>query len=508
MSRIITDMLDLTTKRFHDKVAFADENKSMSFAEVRDNARKIATVLARRGVFHKPVAVFLDKSVDEIVSFMGVLYSGNFFSPIDVEMPLNRTNNIMASLSPECIITNKDHVDRVKELPGSKMVIVVEEAYNGTIDERTLERCGRKTLSSDPAYVLFTSGSTGLPKGVIVSHKSVISYAEWVTDTFSINEDVVLGNQTPFYFSMSVLDIYTTINTGCTMEIIPKNLFSKPEKLMDYVLSRKVNTIYWVPSALNLVANSGVLDTTDMSTIKKILFAGEVMPNKQLNILRRHLPNTLFANLFGPTEVTDICTYYVVDRDFKDDEPLPIGYPCINTDVIILDNDDREILPEDTESIGELCVRGIQLAYGYYNNKKKTDEVFVQNPLNHFYPEKIYRTGDLVKYNSYGEIMYIGRKDFQIKVSGYRVELGEIETAISSVNGVQSTCCLFDDERKLIVCVYTGEVDKRTIRSQIKTMIPRYMLPHKYVKLDNMPLNTNGKIDRIRLKIELISESE
>lgn len=284
------------------------------------------------------------------------------------------------------------------------------------------------------------------------------------------------------------------------MQILPKALFTKPDKMIDYLKSHEVNTIYWVPAALSLMAKSNELERTNISFLKKILFAGEVMPNSVLNIWRKANKEALYANLFGPTELTDICTYYVVDREFKDEEPLPIGKACLNTGVLVLDEHDNLIGEDNTEDIGELCVSGSILAYGYYHNEEKTRQVFVQNPLNKVYDETIYRTGDLVRYNEYSELMYVGRKDFQVKVSGYRIELGEIETAVSSISSVRLNCCIFDPEDELLILFYEGETTKKEIRSELRQKLPRYMMPHKYVHMDSMPLNANGKIDRIKLK--------
>lgn len=508
MARIITDYLEETSRLYPEKIAFSDEEKSLTFAEVRQSALCLATYFVENKIFKKPVAIYLDKGVDVVVSFMGCAYSGNFYSPLDSDMPISRAKNIIETLQPECIITCEKYADKVKELSNSASVVKLEDILNQEADEKMVLACGKRIVETDILYILFTSGSTGNPKGVIISHHSAISYVNWATNTFQLDKDGILGNQTPFYFSMSVFDIYTTLKNASTMYIIPKRYFSNSETLLEYISEKKINLIYWVPSALMIVANGNALCKVDLSFVKKILFAGEVMPNKQLNIWRKNVPNALFANLFGPTEVTDICTYYIVDREFKDDESLPIGYPCENTDVLVFDENDNLIDSNEIDKVGELCVRGSCLAYGYYNNEEKTAEAFVQNPLNKSYHETVYRTGDLVKYNSYGEIMYIGRKDFQIKVSGYRIELGEIETAVSSVPEVDANCCVFDEKRQLIMCFFMGnEVDKKKIKTKIKEVLPRYMMPHKYIKLEKMPLNSNGKIDRIILKKEYIDKT-
>lgn len=221
------------------------------------------------------------------------------------------------------------------------------------------------------------------------------------------------------------------------------------------------------------------------------------MPNKQLNTWRKFLPDVTYANLYGPTEITDACTYYIVDREFPDDEPLPIGIPMANTDILVLNEKDELVTGDE---VGELCVRGTSLSMGYYRNPEKTKEAFVQNPLNPFVPEIIYRTGDLVKYNEYGEIIYLSRKDFQIKHMGHRIELGEIETAVSSLEEISLCCCLYDEKHQRIELFIEAELDKAYINERLSRMIPEYMLPNKVITLEEMPINANGKIDRVKLK--------
>ena len=346
--------------------------------------------------------------------------------------------------------------------------------------------------------MLFTSGSTGVPKGVSICHRSVIDYIDWVTETFNITQKDTFGNQAPFYFDNSILDIYSCMKTGATLNIIPKKLFFQPVPLLEYIKYNKINTIFWVPSALIVVSKLKAFRNVDLSdTLKRVLFCGEVMPNKQLNIWRKFLPNVTYANLYGPTEITDACTYYIVDREFSDDEPLPIGIPMSNTDILVLNDEDKLVTDDE---VGELCVRGTSLAMGYYNNPEKTRSAFVQNPLNKAVPEIIYRTGDLVRYNEYREIIYISRKDFQIKHLGHRIELGEIETAISSLEEVTLNCCLYDEKNQRIVLFVDAQVDRDYIKERIEKLVPEYMIPGKVIYLENMPINANGKIDRIKLK--------
>jgi non-ribosomal peptide synthetase component F len=271
---------------------------------------------------------------------------------------------------------------------------------------------------------------------------------------------------------------------------------------MEFLKERKVNTIYWVPSALSIVANYDMFKYAELPDMKKVLFAGEVMPTRQLNYWIKNIPDAMYANLFGPTETTDICTYYVVDRTFADDEPLPMGGPCNNCDVFVLDEAGQEVTPDIDEATGyskegELYARGSFVAPGYYGNKEKTEEAFVQNPLNPYYPEIVYKTGDLVKYNRYGELVYITRKDFQIKHMGYRIELGEIEAAAGAIEGIKSYACIYDPELDKIVFVYEGKkLGEDIIINAISDRVPHYMVPNIVVRLKSMPHNQNGKIDR------------
>jgi non-ribosomal peptide synthetase component F len=252
------------------------------------------------------------------------------------------------------------------------------------------------------------------------------------------------------------------------------------------------------------IANLGILEKETIPTLRKVFFAGEVFPTKALNIWRRNLPNVLFVNLYGPTEITVDCTYFVLEREFEDDAPIPIGIPCRNSDVLILTDENK--LAQVGE-IGELCVRGSSLALGYYNNPEQTAKAFVQNPLNSSYPELIYRTGDLVHTNQSGEIMFDGRKDFQIKHQGYRIELAEIENACQALPEIQNACVLYNQTQKEIILIFetNGDVNAKTLRSRLQTRLPKYMLPTSFVEIQEMPRNQNGKIDRQALTAQYAS---
>lgn len=283
--------------------------------------------------------------------------------------------------------------------------------------------------------------------------------------------------------------------TGATLNIIPEGNFAFPAKLIDYLNEYKITFVFWVPFVLVTVANFKLLDKKTPQYLRDVFFAGEVMPNKQLNYWRSHLPNCRYVNLYGPTEITVDCTYYIVDREFKDDDPLPIGIPCRNTDILILK--DRQSKCENGE-IGEICVRGSSLANGYYNNPEKTSEAFIQNPLNHAYPELIYCTSDLGYFNEYGEVMFMGRADSQIKHKGYRIELGEIENAIAGSKLVEACCIVYNRDKQRITLIYSNDktLSSADIRKELYEKLPAYMLPSALIQEVEMKRNSNGKIDR------------
>lgn len=292
---------------------------------------------------------------------------------------------------------------------------------------------------------------------------------------------------------------------SCTMVIIPETYTIFPVKLLQYVADMNITYIFWVPTIMVNIANMDLLSKIPIPNVKMVWFAGEVFPTRQFNYWRNHLPNAIFVNLYGPTEVTVDCAYYIVDREIFDNEPIPIGYPCRNTDIIILNTNNTLITEPNIE--GELCVRGSSLAMGYYNNPEKTAAVFVQNPLNTAYPELIYRTGDIVFINEFGELVYKGRNDSLIKHMGKRIELGEIEHIIlNTLHLLKNGCAIYDAIKKEIVFFYEADskYSAAELRKAISKMLPNYMIPTKFIWMKILPRNTNGKIDRLKLKESIV----
>lgn len=489
-----------------DKVAIIDRDRRFTFGQVERYAKNCATLILRKTLtVNQPVAVFLPKSAEAIIADLGILYTGNCYANLDIKSPPQRLKSMLQNLQASVIITSAPHGATLRNLgvPEDQLLLVEQALTPEAVFEnpQLLERI-KSVIDTDPVYILYTSGSTGVPKGVIIPHRGVIDYIDWAQDCYKVSADEVIGNQAPFFFDNSTLDIYLCLSCGATLVLIPEEIFGYPLKLIQFVEQSGITTFFWVPSVMTNVANCKILDSLAPPGLQKILFAGEVMPTKTLNYWRRKYPQALFSNLYGPTEITVDCTYYIVDRDFNDVEALPIGFPCRNTDVLIL-NEKNE--PAKTDEPGELCVRGSSLALGYWNNPEKTAAVFVQNPLNPRYPELIYRTGDLVSRNARGEIIFIGRKDFQIKHLGYRIELGEIEHAAFQVDGIHNGCVIYNQDKKEIALFFESDRDLSPtfIRERMLTHIPKYMLPTSFHRLDKIPLTANGKYDRQKLAANL-----
>ena len=502
MQKNVLEYFEATAVEHASKLAILDGERSITFGELWRYSRRLAFKIKQtRDAVNQPMAVFLPKSADSIAAFLGILYSGNIYVPMDTKSPVARVRGIVENLENPIIITSEEYYGTLLESGLDRgHIIDIKEAYSESIkyDNDLVTIYSESIIDTDPVYIIYTSGSTGIPKGVVVSHRGVIDYIDWAVDCFNVTAQEIIGSQAPFYFDNSTLDIYLCLATGATLVLIPEQHFAFPIRLMEYVEEQNINFIFWVPSVMINVANTRALDHVRVDCLEKILFAGEVMPNRHLNYWRQCLPDALYANLYGPTEITVDCTYYIVEKEFDDNDKLPIGFPCRNTDILILTEDNRAA---EVDEQGELCVRGTSLALGYWNNPQKSAEVFTQNPLNKNYFDRIYRTGDFAYTNSEREIIFLGRKDAQIKHMGYRIELGDIETTLLSLEGIHNSCVLYNKDKQEITMFYEGssELTKAQIRKELVPLLPKYMIPTKIHKLDNLPMNKNGKIDRPQL---------
>ena len=330
----------------------------------------------------------------------------------------------------------------------------------------------------------------------------MLDYTETLCRAVGFDRDTVFGNQTPLYFDAPLKEIMPTIKYGATAYLIPKQLFMFPVKLCDYLNEHKINTVCWVVSALTMISSLGVLASNPPKHLRTVCFGSEVFPKVQYELWRAALPDAKFFNLYGPTEATGMSCYWAADRVLEVDEPIPIGRPFDNTRILLINEKGKRA---EVGEVGEIYISGTCVTLGYYNNPEKTAEAFVQNPLQSAYPEIVYRTGDLGKYNDHMELVFVSRKDSQIKHMGHRIELGEIEAAAATVEGVGRVCCVYPAEQKKIVMYYVGTIEPAQLGKELRLLLPRYMLPAVAHKLDTMPLTDNGKLNR-RFLLEKASE--
>lgn len=497
----ILEYLENSSRLYPDKPAFCEESGFASYSELQDDSKRVGSCLAELVSARSPVAILLDKSVLNIKAMLGVMYAGCFYVEIDTKMPISRIQKIFHILQPAVLVSDEAHYKLTEDLASTAHIKIVEisRAITHEINDRSLSNIRKNHIDEDLAYVLYTSGSTGVPKGVAVSHRALSAYIEWVTKEFHFDCKTVFGSQTPLYFSMSVTDVYGTIASGGTYWIIDPHMFMFPLRLIEWMNKKKINTIYWVPSAYSIVLKMHTFTSVKPQTLRLAMFAGEPMPPSVLQYWKNACGNeTLFANLFGPTETTDICSFYKIPMDWQDEgRPVPIGEHCANLHLLLIKEDGSEA---DFDEEGELYVRGSFLASGYYGDAEKTNLFFVQNPLQDKLPERVYRTGDLAVRDKKGILHYKGRKDNQIKHLGYRIDLGEIEAAAASVFQEGICSALYDKETDQIKLFYTsGTLDAETVKLKLKENLPAYMMPSKYFHVLEMPLNRNGKIDRKKL---------
>lgn len=483
-------ILSQSAKAVPQKLAFITPSDSIAYISLDEKSSALATQILNLNINKSPILIILPKGIEAIISFFGVLKSGNFYTIIDENMPLERINKIIQKLNPALLITNKDLNSNL-----NLKTICIDELSSFKIDTKILNSV--KIIDTDLAYVLFTSGSTGEPKGVSISHKSLIDFIIACTNDLAIDDTHIIANQAPFYFDLSVFDIYVNLFARATAHILPKSIFAFPLKALEYLRINNITTILWVPSVLVYFANSNALNNLS-SSLKMIIACGEMMPTKQLNIWIKALKNSIFYNLYGPTETTLASSFYKVDKKLRDDEILPIGKAFSNSELLVFDEDMKLITKPNIK--GELYIRGTGLSSGYYNDLNKTKEAFIQNPLQNAYTDLIYKTGDIVAYDQNGDLLYYGRLDSQIKLNGFRIELGEIETALSSHPDIYRVACIFKNSQ--IITFYQSSEQIANLKEFLKSKLQEYMIPRKFIHKSKFKLNQNGKIDKEALKNE------
>lgn len=490
----VLDYLEVSAGKLSNKKAVVVNDEFVTYGQLKERSRRIGTALSEKAISGLPVGVFCQKGITALYAFFGTVYAGGCYCFMNTALPDNRLLQIQSVLKANIILTDDNYKDRAEKLFPECKVILIEELLKTQADDNVLSRIRNDFTDTDPLYINFTSGSTGIPKGIAVSHRSVIDFIKYFTEIFRITESDIIANQAPFDFDVSVKDIYSAISAGATLVVIPSELFMKPMELLEYLCRNKITTMIWAVSALCLISTFHALDYKLPDSVSKILFSGEVMPYKHLCYWRGHFPDAMFVNLYGPTEITCNCTYHILKKGEDYADGIPIGKHFPNEDVFLLDSNNRKVLTKDT--IGEIYVRGTALALGYYNNAEKNTLAFIQNPLHNAYPELVYKTGDLAKYNAHNDLVFCGRTDNQIKHMGHRIELEEVEKNISEIDGVERCICIYDKEKSKLKAFYIGCMEKKELHLILKQTMPVYMIPGFIRQVGELPLNKNGKIDR------------
>lgn len=554
----VLEWLEATVAKYPDKPAFSDTESSITFAQVYDIARNTGAYLIEKlGVDRTPVAVFAGRKMVTPAYFLGVVYAGRPYAPIDASLPDKRIEKILENLCPRAIVADRESLEHVesivdelakaegfekpqifvaedisrfewivgadgnckisestggavpgceeetddiaaeneKDTDGGVVAVRVEETDDNSLEMLAAVR--RQMSMTDPLYIIYTSGSTGNPKGVMTSHLSLMTYINAYCDVMHIEGDDVLGNQSPLDYIAAIRDIYLPLKTGCSTAIIPKEYFMEPNALFDYMNEKKVSSVGWSVSAFTILTSLGAFEEVGLKSLRKICFSGSVMPCRVLRKWQENLPEAHFVNQYGPTEATASCTYYIVDHTVEEDEVLPIGQAYDNYRVFLIDEHGNE--PAVGEQ-GEICVCGPILALGYYNDWKRTEAAFTLNPINKAYPERMYRTGDYGRLDEDGILHFCGRMDRQIKHMGHRVELDEVEHAANVVEGVAESCVIYNKAKEVLILFYTGDCDRRSLALSLRDELPGFMVPRKIKKLEQLPKLPNGKYDMKKLE--------
>lgn len=492
----VLEYLERTAGRLPDKIAVDDGRKRYRYGELRALAKKAGVCIAKKTAFQKPVIVFLEKSADVLAVLFGVAYAGCFYVPVNPDFPSARIRKLLEILDASCAVTESRYMEKLRECGFSGSILELAHVFDGEEEAEA----GRRAQEGDLLYGMFTSGSTGVPKLVTVSHRAVLDFIEDFMEIGGITEDDCIGNQAPFDFDVSVKDIYAAVCSGATLALIPKELFSKPGLLLARLSEQNVTVLIWAVTALCMATREPEFCRMIPKSIRKVFFSGEVMPPGQLKIIRDALPEAVCYNLYGPTEVTCNCTWHRIAPDDPIGSKIPIGKPFPKRKIWLLDEKQEAI--RQPNCTGEICVGGNTLASGYYHNEDEQAKRFVKHSFEGGAAELTYHTGDLGYYDAQGRLYFAGRMDFQIKRLGHRVELEEIELEMAKIQGVLQTCCIYDAEHQALVAFYIGTAERGEVRRELRRSLPAYMLPNRIVRLCAFPVNQNGKTDRARLKRE------
>ncbi|MBZ9609065.1 amino acid adenylation domain-containing protein [Clostridium estertheticum] len=523
---LLQDYLNNTTEKFENKIAIKYENKKVTYKELKEASIRISDTLIEMGLaFREAVAIYLDKSHNTIAAMFGVVYATGVYIPLDsCYSPVIRTLSIMEQSKVRYLITSGENLERlVKEIHGNKEllklinVLLIDDKYsldkdifnkyvefnfNKQIKELYKER--GKNISDDLAYILYTSGSTGIPKGVMITHINARTFIEWCCSYFKPSHEDKFLSIAPFHFDLSIFDIFVSIAKGGTLVILPTEKSKNPLNLIEVIKKEEITYIYSVPSLWVAIIKYSKLKKGELTSLKKILFAGEVFQPEYLKKTMEILPDALFYNLYGLIE-TNVCTYYFVkDKECVKDCPVPIGFPCDNTEVVVLNSEGK--LASKGEQ-GELCVRGTIVMKGYYRNEGLTEKSFKVSPIPEHNGERIYCTGDIVVINDEGALEFIGREDSLVKRAGFRIELLEIERILYKDEHIEDVAVvdIKDEEGNTLICAAVKIHGDKMIsiiklKQFIGSILPKYMIPDIIKVIEELPKGANEKINRQDLK--------
>ena len=508
MRYLVHQLLEDSARKGPDAVAVVDRDRSLTYGKLNERSNQLAHLLVERGV--KPgdrVGLYLEKSLEAIVGVYGIMKSGAAYVPLDPEAPVNRLAYIVGDCAIRCLLTSARKTEQASGFAtvgaGVDNLLVLDA--DPEVDKAPTEPVIADVIDQDLAYILYTSGSTGEPKGVMLTHRNALAFIVWAAEEFGVGPSDRLSSHAPLHFDLSVFDLFAAAYGGAAVFLVPPQASLFPPEIVKFIRDLGITVWYSVPSILSMVTLRGGLQKTELPNLRTILFAGEVFPVKYLRQLMALVPHARFANLYGPTE-TNVCTWFEVSP-LDDDvtEPVPIGKAVPNDFVFAINNDGGIA---GTEEVGELHVRGATVMRGYWGDPDRTARGLIPDPLGSGDP--VYRTGDLVELQPDGNYRYIGRRDAQVKSRGYRIELGDIETALNLHPGVVECAVLaIPDElftnRLVGFATVRGGTSANDLSLFCRDRLPGYMVPESFTLLPVLPKTSTGKIDRRFLASNVLS---